>query len=570
MASYETWNRAIIDHFTVGISLGSMVYLSIDEEIIAQIGQRIGLRDEGRADPLADFRRAVRERVVLESRRVRVRSLTGYTDAGFPQGVAFLATLVLSASKMANEDLADDARIDELDFFQRLRGLLDLERIRGRPEGFATGDEEPLWRDWNAWLQAQGFISTARRGKRNRTYVQYAIGQTLLRQADKDRLRGIFNRLRWQADLDGETVLIQLRSVPDLLKSRYLLDVLSRPGPRYQALSDLLYDLYASWRESPNDTADGSRTTNATLRCGLLRQYDAIFGALSYRLYPRTPATRHITEGHILQGSDQYPLVQDRPGWFAALNDVSNEELTNGTHFPVTGIEGVTRAVLPQRSFWVLVPDPEEPDSGFYASWRHPTLGEPAIVLITEGALPLLYQLRAEGLVQWDGDPRPVTSLDGAWLEVCNCLVTSEAHGGVFGEEQALFEELRPATKLGISTRGGLRSPDRRGWIAGHGPCVTVSGFESEVEFRITRVEDDAVIEDRTIACMTPQDLPITTPGIYRIDAMGGGHEATPRLVRLVNWEQLISADDVDYSFVVAGETKILGATLSPASLGGA
>ncbi len=564
------WNQAIIEHVTVGIPLGSMVYLAIDEEVIATIGRGLtGGSDEGH-DYVADFKRSVRDRVVIQGARIALGDILRPSRNGLPNGVGFLSLMVLAASHMAEDETEGAARRHENDYFRRLRALLDLEQKLGRPDGLHRGDEEPLWVNWSRWLQAEGFVPTARPGEGARRFINYPICQTLLRQADKNRLRRIFTRLMWQSDWDGETLLIQLRNQPGLLKSRYLLDVLSRPGPRYQALSDLLYDLHASWRESPDDIHHNGRISNSTLRCGLLREYDPIFGAISYRLYPRKPAARQSTGGRLVQGDGEHGLEVERPGWFAALDDVTSDELTRGANYPVSGIDGTTRAILPERSFWVLVPDPEEPDSGFYASWRHPTLGEPAIVLIAKGAFPLLQQLSAEGLVDWDGEPRPVAALDSEWLEVRNCLVTTEALGGVFGEEQALFEELRPATKLGISTRGGLRSPDRRGWIVGHGPQVTISGFDTDVEFRITRVEDEVVMVDRSIACMAAQSLDISTPGTYRIDASAGGHEATPRLVRLVNWEQLTAAETIDYSSITLGVNEILGATLRPITKAGA
>ena len=389
----------------------------------------------------------------------------------------------------------------------------------------------------------------------------------MLRKADKNRLRGLFSRAvsRWQADLDGETLLIQLRADPKL-NGRYLLDTLSHPGVRYQALSDTLYDLHETWRADPNAYTDAGGVTaiNRTLRCGLFRECDQIMGTIEYRLYPRTPVGQNDLGGAIKQGSQSYSLEVDRPGWFAALDSLSAAEVSTGSRFPVSGIEGITEAALPKRSFWVLVLDPQESESGAYASWRHPALGEPAIVLIADDTLPLIRQLRDEGLVEWDGEPIPAPSLPG-WSEVRNCLVVSEALGGVFGEAQAIFEELRPATKLGISTKGGLRSPDRQGWVAGIGPDITVAGFDTEIELCVTRITSDG--EDgrkvvQTVPCFAPQPFPFDAPGTYRIDATAGGHEAAPRLVRLVSWDGLLAEPAPEYSSVLVGNWQVIGATL--------
>lgn len=578
MATYDAWNRAIIEHVTIGIPDGSMVYLSIDEEVIAQIGRESPFATSVSGDPFDDFSRAVRHRVVLEGKRVAIDSLARSTSDGRPGGVAFLALMVVAASHMADDEMEDTGKIDEKDYFRRLRLLLGLPPIVGRPEGMKAGSEEPLWRAWNAWLQSAAFVPTARRGEdQNKRFIAYPISQTLLRRADKERLRRIFRQQKWSAYWDGETILIKLRDLANERMSRFLSDAVSRPGPRYQALSDLLYEVYESWRETLETTganaAAGSRTTNATLRCGLFREHDAIFGTTAYRLYPRMPAARKASGGTIRQGTTEHRLEVDRPGWFAPLDEVAGAELRSGARYPVSGIAGVTYAVLAERAFWVLVADLDEPENGFLASWRHPTLGEPALVLITREALGMLKKLEAESLVRWDGDPRPVSSLGDGWLEVRNCLVTSEALDGVFGPEQALFEELRPATKLGIGTRGGLRSPDRRGWIAGHGPEITVTGFESEVDVRVTRIatsdpDDVEILVNQSIACLRPFSIATSTPGLYRIDAAVAGHEATPRLVRLVSWDEMTVPETIDHSSVTVEGFDLLGATLRPTTGG--
>ena len=566
MASYDSWNRAIIQHFTAGIPLGNAVYLSVDEDVIAQVASTQDALLVAPADALLDFRRAVRDRVVLEGRRVALSTIDRRTRADEPGGVAFLALMVLAASQMAEEDRGDSSRIDEKDYFRRLRIQLDLEAVRGRPEGLPPGDEEPLWMVWNRWLEASGFVSTARPSDAsNRKYINYPISQTLLRMADKDHLRHLFSRSvsRWQTDLDGETLLIQLRS--QKVTSR-LAELLSKPGIRYQALTDSLYDLHEAWRADPNATTGTGRATNKTLRCGLFRIHDGVMGTTAYHLYPRTPAGRRAEGGALTQRGEAIRLEVDRPGWFAPLDPVAPVELAAGARYPVAGIDGITEAVLPKRTFWVLVPDLQEPENGFHASGRHPTIGELAIVLIADDTLPLLHQLRDEGLVQWDGEPVSVPSLDG-WSEVRSCLVVQEGSGGVFGDAQAIFEELRPRTKLGISTRGGLRSPDRQGWIAGQGPEVTVTGSEHEVELWITQVRSDGeneVVDKRTVPTLTSESFRPTMSGTYWINATAGEHEATPRQVRLVDWDDLSVASEPDYSSVAIGDWQILGATLRP------
>ena len=176
MASYEEWNRAIAQHFTTGVPLGNAVYLSIDEDVVARIAATPGSLTVSPLDALADFKRAVRERVVLEGHRVGLSSIYGRSQDGVPNGVAFLAIMVLAAGQMAEEEREESGRIDEKDYFRRLRTLLDLEDVTGRPDGMKSGAdaEEPLWLVWNRWLEAAGFVSTARRRKEPIRYIDYS------------------------------------------------------------------------------------------------------------------------------------------------------------------------------------------------------------------------------------------------------------------------------------------------------------------------------------------------------------------------------------------------------------
>jgi hypothetical protein len=57
MAEYESWNAALAAYVTAGIAKGAPVFLSIDEDAIAEIAERF-LPETVTRDPLEDFIRA--------------------------------------------------------------------------------------------------------------------------------------------------------------------------------------------------------------------------------------------------------------------------------------------------------------------------------------------------------------------------------------------------------------------------------------------------------------------------------------------------------------------------------
>jgi hypothetical protein len=123
---------------------------------------------------------------------------------------------------------------------------------------------------------------------------------------------------------------------------------------------------------------------------------------------------------------------------------------------------------------------------------------------------------------EWKGAPVPLFS--GRWVEIRECMAVSETWSGVFIDDQELYEALRPSVTLNVSASGGLRVPNRAGWVEGYGPHITVFGFDAEADVCITRVADESVIFEQTQRTNTPFPVPWPGPGDYRVEALATGH----------------------------------------------
>ena len=69
------------------------------------------------------------------------------------------------------------------------------------------------------------------------------------------------------------------------------------------------------------------------------------------------------------QEDNTHSLREERPGWYSHLEySVSQKELDNSAKYQISSPDDLDYLILPARDFWILIPDPENPDSGAYAS----------------------------------------------------------------------------------------------------------------------------------------------------------------------------------------------------------
>ena len=105
-------------------------------------------------------------------------------------------------------------------------------------------------------------------------------------------------------------------------------------------------------------------------------------------------------------------LESDRPGWYLPIgNSLNYTDLENGVLCKVTQPIQLKTLRLPARDFWILVPDPDEPDAGAYGTWHSPQLGQPFILLCKKTLQKDLDLLRDERLVNWSDKVNPFEAL---------------------------------------------------------------------------------------------------------------------------------------------------------------
>jgi hypothetical protein len=176
----------------------------------------------------------------------------------------------------------------------------------------------------------------------------------------------------------------------------------------------------------------------------LYRTEDPFLGNAEYYFYPKQIRGLNLDQLHIqIQGEVQV-LYQDRPGWYAPSLPTNIKEIEAGIRYATSASQEVENLILPQRDFWILVPDPEDADTSVFASWGTPTLGDKFILLCKKSLLKDLQLLRDEKLLEWYGTPYPVEN-DPNWIELPQCMVVSAAWSGVFIQNRELYESLRLA-----------------------------------------------------------------------------------------------------------------------------
>ena len=553
VATYEDWNQALKRYFTEGVPGGTRIFLSIDDDVLIEIGGNLAVgepngaleaaatqRSNTTAGPesvrgevveqsgIAGFCLAVRRRV-WHGDRIDTSEIIGRQADGAPLALGFLCAMVLAASRMAEEE-----EISQLNYFARLRGVLDIPHGQGRPRGLPHGTEEPLWLEWNRWVLEDGLLPTARRGEGPTRYIQYPISQALLRGADKARLRGLFAARRWRTDWDAESLFSQVRQDAVQL-TRHLRELLSTTE-RSEALMDAIHDVYEVWREDPTSDSASTRVHASRLFAGIYRVEDPIHGEVAYHLYPRMARGRTLSDVRVGQPDGARTLTEERRGWYLPLSPVTREELENGAHYPVEQSSDLEWLILPPRDFWILLPDADAPGSGVFASWGSPPLGVPFILLCKSELVTQLTHLRDEGLVEWTGSPE--AALDGSWVELRDCMAVSGSWAGVFIESGELFDALRPSVSINLVPSGGLRIPDPSTWIDRYGPQITVySVTTDEVEISVRRIVDDSVVWERTHPTNNAVVVPWPGPGDYTVEA-AYADQASQRLIKIIGWDQ--------------------------------
>lgn len=552
MASYVDWNRAIIEYFVGGLPAGATVFLSVDNDALKDIGHRFLGEDIG-GESVQDFEAAVRYECVRGG-QINLEDISGVGRDNLPRGVAFLAAMVLAAHRMAEEE-DEDERVSDTNYFTRLREVFGFTG-KGRPPGLQqAGVEEPLWETWNRWIIEKGWLPSADYGLDTvNRYINYPLSQSLLREGDKEKLEGVLRSeersgLSRAWDRDRLGTWLRVRGGNLLSTRRHFRELLQESDPkRYEAFVDAVYEVYATmdWTQDVGRVRHptGGLVTQRRLTAGLYRHEDSLGATIAYLLYPRQP--RRGQRGvnlKLIRGCDRYPLREERPGWFLPQN--WPEDPSGGAVYKLDGDPLIQELILPERGFWVLVRDPESPESGVFANWAQPEVGQTFLLLCREEYGDQLQILRDENLLAWDHELRLPDPYEG-WVEYRECMVVSENWGGVLPQKEDLYDALKPELSASITLTGGLKVVNQGGsaWLEGLQPEVKITSFEDKlVRLRITNIArtDEIPVELDAITNKPLQDIPQLLPGVYllQVPESRGGKKVSPKSLRIVSWDSL-------------------------------
>ncbi len=565
MATFPQWNEAIINFTLSSLSIGSRVFLSIDNTSLEAIGATFSeLRPQ--TGWVNDFKRSVRYQCVFGDEIRLARFMSPLRDSkNCPRYIPFLAAMVLAAHNMGDD--RGDKPIDPRAFFTHFNAVMGLSDQQGRTKGLTTGEDENLWEDWNHWLRTRGFLPTAVPGEPGAyRYTCYPISQTVLRQSDRNSLWRRFTDGAWKKNYDEVLLMQRIRKDAQYL-TRHLRDIL-RPGSdmwlrSYEAISRACYEVYEDWREA-GDTA--SRTGQATSRlrtsldARLYRIEDYFSGTVEYRLFPRQSRQAASIVVSVLYKGEDYPLSEDRPGWYMPLWSVDAEQLANGFKLPLTSSNSqLQHLYLPARDFWILTLDPQIPESGVYASWdKGVEIGSPFILLAREELHSDLTRLKNEGLLEWES----MSSIFDTWSEYHGVTVRAEAQAwaSITLENDALRLTLQPRVNFNLAFTGGLRAPRGAGWLVNHGPQVSLVSFVPEAELAVYTENDEVVFLDSIEAGKTIE-IPWGLPGSYKVIVTQDGH-SNERVVRILDWSEMDLRPLSTYPFLSEENFGIYGALI--------
>jgi len=535
MATYAQWNKAIAEYFLSGLPLGSTVYLSIDDDTLTEIGDRF-LKSQSVTDWVEDFLWAVRSTCIREG----LLHLVGATEIeGIPRCVVFLGAMVLAAHRMADEDA-----VSESNYFLRLRQVFGLnDGESGRPRGLQPpGLEEELWLKWGEWLLRKGFLPTAEAGRGSSRYINYPLSQALLRKGDKRRLEREFRRQAATHHLskvwDRDRLASWLRFNSGSFNSNHLRDIFQQRDPiRSEAILDSVFDLYSSMNWNVSSSQQASALSNPVRRItgGLYRAEDPIAGTIEYRLYPREPRRWQGTSMRAQRRGEEQPLRPDRPGWFIPI---WSENPAGGMRYKVHGDPQIKELVMPEREFWILVSDPENEDSGVFASWGSAGMHEIFILLCLRKYEPLMKRLKQAGLIEWD-HVMPSLASDG-WIEYRGCRIVSADWNEAVSDDDDLYDALWPNVPVSISLRGGLRVSRQNGWLEGYGPEVALYSSQKSLRLVVRDVREFNVpIVDEVVDTNQHLDLPKQTRGDYLLQVFRENALLSQVSFRIIPWNSL-------------------------------
>lgn len=184
--TYDKWNQALANHFYNQMHARKPVYLQVDNDVLKDIAQEIGIPPE---DGRAAFIAAVRHRSRLKDdpffKFFQWRDFESDPQSKIPPFIAFLGLCVLAAFDMERDP---EKRISSANYYDRLEELLGTKRRR------KFDDVGKLWERLNRWLDEDlgQKYGKATASYINHRHVDYPISQALMRTVDRQKLPDFF------------------------------------------------------------------------------------------------------------------------------------------------------------------------------------------------------------------------------------------------------------------------------------------------------------------------------------------------------------------------------------------
>jgi hypothetical protein len=325
VSSYLDWNDGLAQHFFQPEVAGQTVWLYVTDDLIAQLGNRIGV---GAAEFVAAVKagpewvtaRGLCQRALQAAEDWRDRELR------YPPYIGYLGLFVLAAG--LEGDFAPHA------YYPRLRTLL----------GDASSDALPsfdrmleLWDDlerWSAHDRSGELGLFEARIVGGHIHIGLPIAQTILSEHERGALPHMFAEAGLDPTSpppDDELARILRAQGGNVLRPRTRELVRTRRDPEgYAALIDAVAEELAAWDGSYDDELSAEGTPRER-RFGSLRlcvAFDRVSGRLSASL--RCRVKREFPDGGLVLKSRELPALRCSeagvPGWSSPLADVDTQE----------------------------------------------------------------------------------------------------------------------------------------------------------------------------------------------------------------------------------------------------
>lgn len=202
-AKYDEWNEAIAEVVFPELEIPKPVYLDLEDELLEELGLRMGIATEKVAIDLASVVSATLRHeggpaAVFSRHMVRMRRWANEKRRVVPPFLAVLAVFSIAAEKMTAGD-----GMSSNNYYGRLRSVLGWNARDLTLDHAYRRVAERLWGELNRWLiELDGLRGVPTAFALNYRYVGLPLSQALIRSADHERLKEFFRQFGFAPGTD--------------------------------------------------------------------------------------------------------------------------------------------------------------------------------------------------------------------------------------------------------------------------------------------------------------------------------------------------------------------------------